>query len=211
MTLNLEREKDFVGKGISTCAVCDAAFYREKEVYVVGGGDSAIEDTMALTKFTDKVHLVVRRDELRASKIMQERILKNPKVKMLWNTEVKELIGEDKLTGLKIVNNKSGEEFEVSAEGLFYAIGHKPNSKFLEGAVKTDDKGYILTPLNGLEVDDSIYDVFMHKYMTMTSVPGVFAAGDVVDFRYKQAVTAAAYGCMSALDVERWLENNNSA
>lgn len=209
LTLNLPKENDLMGKGVSVCAVCDAAFYREKTVYVVGGGDSAIEDARALTKFAKKVFMVVRRGELRASKIMQERALKSEKINMLWNTEVKGLIGDNLLNGLKLVDNKNGVEREVKADGIFFAIGHKPMSNFLGDLVKKDEKGYILTGLNGL-VDSDIKNLWRKKYPSMTSVEGVFAAGDVVDFRYKQAITAAGMGTMAALDLEKWLESVSS-
>jgi thioredoxin reductase (NADPH) len=208
LTLNLTNEMMFYGKGLSTCAVCDAAFYREKKVFVVGGGDGAMEDTLALTRFAREVFLVVRRDKLRASKIMQERVLMHPKVKIMWNTEVTGIIGMQKIEKLELFNNASEEKREVEADGLFYAIGHKPESEIFKDSIQMDDKGYILTPLNGLNASVcNMYETWLALYPTMTSIEGVFAAGDVVDFRYRQAITAASYGVMAALDVEKWLEN----
>lgn len=208
ITLNIPREKELFGRGVSICAVCDAPFYRDKIVYVVGGGDSAMEDTLALTRFAAKVFLVVRRNELKASKIMQNRVIENSKVEILWNSEVIGLTGDPKLTHLRLKNNQSHVESVVHADGLFFAIGHRPNSDLFDKSIKKDEKGYILTTLNGLSSKDDIYDIWVHKYPTMTSIDGVFAAGDVVDFRYRQAITASAYGTMAALDVEKWLENH---
>jgi len=183
--LGLDIEKEMFGRGLSVCAVCDAAFFREKEVYVVGGGDSAVEDSLALTKFTPKVNLVVRKDFLKASKITQERILNNPKVNILFNHEVKEIIGENMLSGLKLLNNKNGKTFKVKAQGLFFAIGHRPSTEIFKNNVKLNEKGYILTSMNGLEKSVDMSELWLHGYPTMTSTAGVFAAGDVVDFRYK--------------------------
>jgi len=209
LTLNLPHEKEFYGRGISSCAVCDGAFYKNKTVYVVGGGDSSMEETIVLSRFAAKVFVVVRRNELRASKIMQQKVLENPKVEVLWNTEVVDLKGEMKLEGLKLKNNKTGETREVTTDGLFYAIGHKPQTELFGEEIKKDEKGYILTPLNGLITKGSLYDVWLHKYPTTTSVEGVFAAGDAVDFHYRQAITAAGFGAMAAIDAERWLEEKN--
>ncbi len=208
LTLNLPREKELYGRGVSTCAVCDAAFYRERTVYVVGGGDSAVEDTLALTKFTSNVNLVVRRDTLRASQIMQDRVKNNPKVSIHWNTEVTELIGDEKLEQLKLKNNKTGEEQTIKADGLFYAIGHKPNVELYKDQLQMTESGYILTSLNGLTTHGSVDQVWLEKYPTMTSIEGVFAAGDVVDYRYRQAITSAGMGTMAALDIEKWLSHN---
>jgi len=205
LTLNLTREKELYGRGVSTCAVCDAAFYRDRTVYVVGGGDSAVEDTLALTKFTSNVNLLVRRDQLRASQIMQDRVKNNPKVTIYWNTELIELIGDQKLEQLKLKNNKTGEEQTVKVDGLFYAIGHRPNMDLYKEQVQMTESGYILTSLNGLLKYGKIEDVWLEKYPTMTSVEGVFAAGDVVDYRYRQAITSAGMGTMAALDIEKWL------
>ncbi len=192
-------EEKYYGKGFSTCAVCDAAFYKGKNVYVVGGGDTAVEDSMALTKFASKVTLLVRRDELRASKIMQKRIMDNAdKVEIMWNTTLKEVKGE-KVE--ELVLEVKGEEKVVKAEGLFFAIGHVPATSWLkDSGVKLDKRGYIQT---GLVTGAS----WTKDYPTMTTLPGVFAGGDCVDFRYRQAVTAAGMGVMAALDMEKWLDN----
>jgi len=208
ITLNFPREKELYGRGISTCAVCDAAFYRERSVYVVGGGDSAIEDVVALTKFTSDVNLVVRRDELRASKIMQERALNNPKVHIHWNTEVVGLSGDQKLESIELKNNQTGIQKQVKADGLFFAIGHRPNTELFKQQIELTDNGYILTSINGLSKYGELRDVWQNQYPTMTSVPGVFAAGDCVDYRYRQAVTSAGMGTMAALDIEKWLTDN---
>lgn len=191
-------EEKFLGRGVSTCAVCDAAFFKEKKVFVVGGGDSAMEDTLALTKFASEVGVIHRRDSLRASKIMQERVLKNEKVKIWWDSVITGVKGEEVLSKIVIKNVKSGEEKEVEADGLFLAIGHVPETKLFEGQLNLDEKGF-------LEVKMYEEGVKIEGYPTMTSVEGVFGAGDVVDFRYKQAVTAAGMGCQAALDVERYL------
>ncbi|PIP53611.1 hypothetical protein COX08_00015, partial [Candidatus Beckwithbacteria bacterium CG23_combo_of_CG06-09_8_20_14_all_34_8] len=159
ITLNLPREKELYGRGISTCAVCDAAFYRERSVYVVGGGDSAIEDVVALTKFTSDVNLIVRRDELRASKIMQNRILDNPKVRIHWNTEVVGLSGDQKLESIELKNNQTGIQKQVKADGLFFAIGHRPNTELFKQQIELTDNGYILTSINGLSKYGELRDV----------------------------------------------------
>ena len=193
-------EENYYGKGFSTCAVCDAAFYRGKRVYVVGGGDAAIEDASALTKFASEVTMLVRGAEFRASKAMQKRVLDNPdKIKVMWKTTIKEIVGERVES---LVLDVDGVEQTVPAEGLFFAIGHEPATKFLVGSgVALDEKGYIQTQLNYPSQN------WLQGYPTMTSVQGVFAAGDCVDFRYRQAATAAGMGVMAALDVEKWLES----
>ena len=185
--------KELIGRGISSCAPCDAAFFKEKRVAVVGGGDSAMEEALVLTKFAREVVIIHRRNEFRASKIMQNRVLKNPKIKVYWNTEVKEAKGKEKLESLVLVNNQTQEEKEEPFDGLFVAIGHIPQSEIFRGLLELDQKGYI-------KVFDS----------TKTNVPGIFVAGDVFDFRYKQAVTAAGYGCMAALDALSYLEEKKS-
>ena len=193
-------EEKYYGKGFSTCAVCDAAFYKGKTVYVVGGGDAAIEDTMALTKFASQVTLLVRRDELRASKAMQKKVLDNPEVKIMWETELVGIKGDERVEKLEL-RIKNQELREVKAEGLFFAIGHIPATKWLEGSgVELDKKGYIK---NGVVGGVS----WAKGYPTMTAIPGVVAAGDCVDYRYRQAVTAAGMGLMAALDMEKWLES----
>jgi thioredoxin reductase (NADPH) len=207
-------ESQYIGRGVSYCAVCDAAFFRGKEVFVVGGGDAAMEDTLALTKFARKITLIHRRDTLKASKIMQQRVLEEhkDKISVRWNSEVVEVIGDGtKLTGLKIKNLLTGKIEEVMAEGLFVAIGHMPANEFLRGQLDMDEKGYVVTRLGLNQASVALAQKHLNEnklldYPTMTSVPGVFAAGDNVDFRYRQAATAAGYGVMAALDAEWWLE-----
>ena len=189
--LNVPGEKKLLGRGVSTCAVCDAAFFKDKNVYVLGGGDSAMEDTLALVKFAKQVTLVHRRSEFRASKIMQDRVLNNDKVKVMFNAEVTEIIGEKMVQKIKIKQN--GQETEFLADGLFLAIGHQPISQLFADQIELNEQGYILTKQD-------------KRSTSMTSVDGVFAAGDVVDFRYRQAITAAGMGCIAALDAQRWLE-----
>ncbi len=178
------------GGGVSACATCDGFFYQGVDLAVIGGGDSACEEASFLTKFASKVYMLVRRDKLRASKIMARRALNNPKIEVLWNTEVRDVLGEDKVTGLAIVNNKTGEESVLEVGGMFLAIGHRPNSGPFTDWLATDELGYLVTK------PDS----------TATEIPGVFAAGDIQDHVYRQAVTAAGSGCMAALEAERWLE-----
>ncbi|MFW0862690.1 MAG: thioredoxin-disulfide reductase [Candidatus Komeilibacteria bacterium] len=188
--LNIESEKKLRGHGVSACATCDGFFFKEKIVAVVGAGDAAMEEANFLTTFAKKVYVLVRKskEEMKASKIMQERAMENPKVEFIFNTEVKEVLGEDKVVGVKTINNKTNEEKDIDLDGLFIAIGHKPNTDFLKGVVKLDSKGY-------LEVENN----------TKTSVKGIFAGGDVADYRYRQAITAAGSGCMAALDVITYL------
>ncbi|MEK9728111.1 MAG: thioredoxin-disulfide reductase [Candidatus Margulisiibacteriota bacterium] len=189
--LNIKGEDYYWQKGISACAVCDGALpiFRDKPLVVIGGGDSAVEEATYLTKFASKVTLLVRKDHLRASKVMQERAFKNEKIEILWNTEAVEAKGEDLMTHLTIVNNQSNEESTLSANGLFYAIGHEPNTGFLNQQLDLDDTGYVLTKGTSMS----------------TSIPGVYACGDVQDKTYRQAITAAGTGCMAALDAERYL------
>lgn len=186
--LGLDDEEKYQGNGVSTCATCDGYFYKGKEVIVVGGGDSAMEESIFLTKFAEKVTVVHRRDELRASQIMQDRFFDKQKTEILWDTEVTAYHGEEELEAVTLTNNQTGEERKKSIDGVFLAIGHEPNTNFLEGVVDLDERGY----LNA--------DRYMH-----TSAEGVFAAGDVQDTRYKQAVTAAGSGCKAALEVESYL------
>ncbi len=193
MWIGVPGEQQYQGHGVSACATCDGFFFRDKEILVVGGGDSAMEEANFLTKFAKKVTVVHRRDSLRASKIMQERAMKNPKIDFLWNTEIREVLGDGtKLTGVRVYNNQTNEEYELATEGLFVAIGHKPNTELFAGQVELDQKGYIVTKSGS----------------TATSVEGVFAGGAVADHLYRQAVTAAGTGCMAALDAERWLETH---
>lgn len=189
MWLNIPGEKEFQGKGVSACATCDGFFFRDKKIVVVGGGDSALEEATFLTKFAREVIIIVRKDALRASKAMQHRAETNPKISFLWNSEARELIGEARLTAVKVFNNKTGEESIVETDGFFVAIGHKPNTELFAGQVELDQKGYIK------HAPDS----------TKTNVEGVFAAGDVIDPWYRQAITAAGMGCMAALEAERFL------
>ncbi|CAH1221033.1 MULTISPECIES: thioredoxin-disulfide reductase [Paenibacillus] len=190
--LGIPGEENNVGRGVSTCATCDGFFFRNKEIIVVGGGDSALEEANFLTRFASKVTLVHRRDELRASKIMQDRARSNEKVDWALNrTPLEVIAGDAGVTGLKVRNNETGEEEIITASGVFVAIGHTPNTGFLNGQVTTDDHGYILTTPGTSE----------------TNIPGVFACGDVQDTRYKQAITAAGSGCMAAMDVEKFIES----
>jgi len=191
-SLGLESEKKLMGYGVSSCAVCDGFFFKDKDLIVVGGGDSAMEESTFLTKFARKVSVVHRKDKLRASKIMQEKAFKNPKIDFIWNSEVVDIIGEREsgVKGAVLKNLETGKTFEKPCQGVFLAIGHTPNSEPFRGQIETDTIGYIITT-NGT---------------TATNIPGVFACGDVVDHRYRQAVTAAGTGCMAAMDCEKYLE-----
>lgn len=190
--LGVPGEKELQGYGVSACATCDGFFFKDLEVIVVGGGDSAMEEALFLTKFAKKVHIVHRRDSFRASKIMQDRVLAHEKINVLWNKEITEINGDKKVSSVTIKNIESGTEENVDIDGVFLAIGHTPNVSFLDGMIELDEKGYIKT---GFTSD------------TSTSVPGIFAAGDVADSVYRQAITAAGTGCQAAIDAERWLDN----
>jgi len=190
MWLGIPGEQEYQGRGVSACATCDGFFFRGKEIVVSGGGDAAMEEALFLSRFVDKITVVVRRDELRASKIMQERVKKNSKVSFLWNTEIREVLGDgQKLTSLRLWNNKTEEESIFLTNGLFVAIGHKPNTSLFEKWIALDEKGYIRC----------------EEGSTRTNIEGIFAAGDVADHVYRQAITAAGTGCMAAIDIERWL------
>jgi thioredoxin reductase (NADPH) len=190
LMLGIPNEDRLLGYGVSTCATCDGFFFRGHNIAVVGGGDSALEEANFLTRFAEKVYLVHRRDQLRASKIMQERAKANPKIEFLWNTTVTDIVGDTKVSGVKVRDTVTGVESELDATGLFVAIGHEPNSSLLKGQLELEDTGYVKT-FDGT---------------TRTSVDGVFACGDVQDDYYRQAITSAGSGCMAAIDAERWLE-----
>jgi thioredoxin reductase (NADPH) len=190
LMLGLPEESRLIGHGLSTCATCDGFFFRGQEIAVVGGGDSAVEEAIFLTKFASKVTLIHRRDSLRASKIMQDRALANEKIAFRWNTVVTGLLGESSLEGAVLQDTVSGETSEMRLNGLFVAIGHRPNTDLFKGVLDMDDNGYLLTQSGS----------------TYTNVEGVFACGDVQDHTYRQAITAAGSGCMAAIDAERWLE-----
>ncbi len=208
--LGVEGEMGLLGKGVSTCAVCDAAFFRQKKVYVVGGGDSAMEDALALAKFTDQVTILHRRDSFKASKIMQERVLANPHIQVRWNSQVTQVIGAERLEKIEISSTVNDDKEVVTADGLFLAVGHRPTTAMFGKQVELDAHGYIVTRMSlsaaGLKAaTQSLDNKQLIAFPTMTSIEGVFAAGDVVDVRYKQAITAAGMGCQAALDAERWL------
>lgn len=187
--LGLPSEQKFMNKGVSACAVCDGFFYRGMDVAVVGAGDSAAEEASYLSKLCPKVYLIVRREEMRASRIMQERVKNTPNIEILWNSETEEILGTDDVNAIRILNNKTGERREIPVKGFFVAIGHQPNTQIFKGQLDMDDTGYIVVKPGS----------------TYTNVPGVFAVGDAADKVYRQAVTAAGTGCMGALDAERWL------
>lgn len=191
--LGLPSEEKFRGAGVSACATCDGFFYRKKDVAVVGGGDTACEEATYLAGLCNKVYLIVRRDVLRASKAMQQRVMNTPNIEILWNTNTREILGDEYgVTGAALVNNRSGEEFEIKIHGFFLAIGHHPNSEVFSEFVDTDEQGYIITSGKS----------------QMTSVKGVFAAGDVQDPVYRQAIAAAGSGCRAAMDAEKFLQEN---
>ncbi len=187
--IGLANEKRLSGHGVSWCATCDGFFFRDQDIAVVGGGDSALEEAMFLTRFARKVYVIHRRDQLRASKVMQERAFANEKIEFLWNTHVTDILGDDKVTGVTLRDAESGDERPLEITGLFIAIGHDPRSELVKGQVDLDDAGYVVVDAPS----------------TRTNLPGVFAAGDVVDHTYRQAITAAGTGCQAALDAERFL------
>lgn len=191
--LGLPSEKKYIGRGVSSCAPCDAPFFRGKKTIVVGGGDSAMEEALILTKYADQVTMVHRRDKFRASQVMQARVFANPKIKIIWDTQVAEVLGDDKVTGVKLKNLKTGKATEMPIDGIFVAIGHDPATQIFAGQLELDKKGYVV-------VHDS----------TRTNIPGVFVAGDVHDWHYKQVATAAGFGCMAAMDTIKYLEEKNA-
>ena len=192
--LGIPGEEKLRGYGVSACATCDGFFFRDREIAIVGGGDSAMEEAIFLTKFASKVTIVHRRDEFRASKIMAKRAIDHPKIEVMWNTTVDEVLGDDLVTGLKVTSTTTGEQSVLPVEGFFLAIGHDPNTTIFQGQLELDVAGYVVTESGS----------------TVTSVAGVFAAGDVVDHYYQQAVTAAGMGCQAAIDVEHWLDRVGS-
>ena len=189
--LNLESEQRLNGKGVSACAVCDGFFFKNQDVAVVGGGDTAAEEALYLSKLASNVHLIIRRDVMRASKIMQERILNNKKIEIHWNSEVKEVLGDKEVKGIEIINNLNNTSKEIKLQGVFIAIGHQPNTFIFKDFLDMDENGYIITKPGS----------------TKTNIKGVFATGDAQDNIYRQAVTAAGTGCMGALDAERYIAN----
>ena len=193
LMLDLPNEQRLIGYGVSTCATCDGFFFREQDIVVVGGGDSAIEEANFLTKFAASVTLVHRRDSLRASKIMQERAFNNPKIRFLWNHVVTDVLGDTKVSGVQVRNVLTDEVSTLDVTGIFVAIGHQPNTDLFKGQLDMEDTGYLVTGLG--------------TGATSTNVEGVFACGDVQDHTYRQAITAAGSGCMAAIDAERWLES----
>jgi thioredoxin reductase (NADPH) len=192
--LGIPREMELMGKGVSGCATCDGIFFRDKVVAVVGGGDTACEESVFLSKFTAKVISIHRRDQYRATEVEQKKVLNNAKIETWWNSEVKEIVGEERLTAIKVWNNKTNEEKIVPIDGLFVAVGHDPATGFLQGIAELKETGHIVVGKNP-------------DFLMMTTMEGIFAAGDCVDDKYRQAIVAAGDGCRASLDAERWLED----
>ena len=192
--LEIPSEAKYKGKGVSSCATCDGFFFKGKEVAVIGGGDTAMEEASFLANITSKVTVIHRRDKLRASQIMQDRAMSNPKIQFVWDSTVQEILGDQKVTGVRLENLKTGRETLLNTDGVFVAIGYEPNTQVFKGVIDLDPKGYIVT-----------------KHETETNVPGVFAAGDVRDHRYRQAITAAADGCKAAMDADRFLADHDKS
>ena len=193
LMLNIENETRLIGRGVSTCATCDGFFFRDHDIVVIGGGDSAIEEATFLTKFAKSVTIVHRRDELRASKIMQDRAFANDKIKFIWDSTVTDIVGDDQVTGVKLKNLKTDEVTDLAVTGMFVAIGHRPNTDIFKGQLEMRDDGYLVTKAPS----------------SYTDVEGVFACGDVQDSTYRQAITSAGSGCVAAIDAERWLEDQH--
>ncbi len=222
--LGLESEKKLRGKGVSACATCDGFFFKDKDIAVIGGGDTALEEALTLTKFARKVYIIHRRDSFKASKIMQERVIHHPKISIVWNARVSEIVGEAKVEGIRVAIKDEKEE-SIAVQGVFVAIGHKPDTDLFKGMIELDEKGYVITTQRlGFEVLklktqtnpkstnqeskwEQIISKFNNTYQTSTSIQGVFSAGDCVDSVYRQATTAAGMGVAASLDIERWLEN----
>ncbi len=200
MWLGLESEKKLIGKGVSSCSVCDGFFFKGKDVIVVGGGDTAMREAQYLSKLCKKVTIVHRRDSLRAQAALIELVKSKPNVKFIWNTAVEEILGQVKVTGVKLKNTQTGKISQLQIDGIFVAIGHKPNTGFLKGQLDLDEKGYVVV--------ENEQSSFASQSETHTKIPGVFVAGDVADHHYRQAVTAAGMGCKATFDAEEYLENN---
>lgn len=196
--LGVPGEEKLRGRGVSSCAPCDAPFFKDKKVAVIGGGDAAMEEALVLTKYASEVYLIHRRDSFKASQAMQQKVLNSDKISVIWDTEVREFLGDQKLEKLKLFNNKSNEESEMDFQGAFVAIGHVPSTEIFKGKVNLDEKGYVTRSNH-------------EKYKMLTDIEGVYVAGDVHDYHYRQAITASAYGCMAAMEVLKYLEKDGPA